>query len=97
MNAGEREVNLAEWRQRAEFWTTRDPSTIGHLYDECAVSFAGEVMYLLDALEAAERKIAAVEALADEWETPGADAYGPLWAAKIRAAIAAEDTDGGAS
>lgn len=56
-------------RERAEFWTSRDPSTVGHLYDRSAVGFAGEVLRLLDALERAEAKVAAVEALADEWQS----------------------------
>lgn len=45
-------LNLTELRARAEFWTTRDPSTIGHLYDKDAVAFAGEVLALVDELRA---------------------------------------------
>lgn len=103
---GEREgVDLAIWRERAEFWTTRDPSTIGHLYDEAAVKFAGEVLYLLDRLKAAEAAVARVRALADECATAiepdGSPSIVPVrWvAAYLRAALdpAAAAGEGGGS
>lgn len=40
--------NLTEWRERAEFWASRDPDS--GLYDKNAVAFANEVVVLLDRL-----------------------------------------------
>lgn len=40
--------NLTEWRERAEFWASRDPDS--GLYDRNAVAFADEVVQLLDQL-----------------------------------------------
>lgn len=42
------EPNLTEWRERAEFWASRDPDS--GLYDKNAVAFAQEVVALLDQL-----------------------------------------------
>lgn len=40
--------NLTEWRERAEFWASRDSDS--GLYDKDAVAFANEVVVLLDRL-----------------------------------------------
>lgn len=66
------EPNLTEWRERAEFWPTRDPSTIGHLYDKDAVAFACEVVALLDRLAEAwdEGWTACVDVICDPYEIP---------------------------
>lgn len=42
------EPDLEEWRERAEFWASRDPNA--GLYDKDAVAFANEVVLLLSLL-----------------------------------------------
>lgn len=48
------EPDLGEWRERAEFWASRDRHS--GLYDKDAVAFANEVVLLLDLLRDAREE-----------------------------------------
>lgn len=112
MNAGEREgLDVASMRAgHRDSWpmgnihhgTPENPSW-GTFCIDCKQSWPCEVSLLLDALEAAERKVAAVETLADEWQKRWDDGRASddpvqryvrcgVAADRLRAALAAEDT-----